>query len=112
MGNEPYLRSGNSKFPTFLYAMPFVPDLVFLEEISLVSRPTLPYKDVKLRMAVRLRHMGIKVRRVIEEEKCLIRMGGPLPQSVMAFGRNSGAVHPPTGNLGPGLDNRRNKTRW
>ncbi|CAI0544166.1 unnamed protein product [Linum tenue] len=102
MGNEPYLRSGNSEFPTFLYAMPFGPDLVFLEETSLVSRPTLPYKDVKLRMAARLRHMGIKVKRVIEEEKCLIPMGGPLPripQSVMAFGGNSGAVHPSTGYL-------------
>ncbi|CAI0494628.1 unnamed protein product [Linum tenue] len=45
MGNEPYLRSGNSKFPKFLYAMPFGTDLVFLEERSLISRPTLPYKE-------------------------------------------------------------------
>ena len=41
MGNEPYLRPGNNKLPTFLYAMPFSHNLIFLEETSLVSRPVL-----------------------------------------------------------------------
>ncbi|KAL9416526.1 hypothetical protein AB3S75_039677 [Citrus x aurantiifolia] len=100
LGNEPYLRASNLKLPTFLYAMPFDSNLVFLEETSLVSRPVLSYKEVKRRMAARLRHMGIRVKRVIEDEKCLIPMGGPLPvipQSVMAIGGTSGLVHPSTG---------------
>ncbi|KAJ6739440.1 UBIQUINONE BIOSYNTHESIS MONOOXYGENASE COQ6 MITOCHONDRIAL [Salix koriyanagi] len=100
MGNEPCLRANNSKVPTFLYAMPFDSNLVFLEETSLVSRPLLSYMEVKNRMAARLRHLGIRVKNVIEEEKCLIPMGGPLPQipqNVMAIGGISGLVHPSTG---------------
>ncbi|KDP39845.1 hypothetical protein JCGZ_04190 [Jatropha curcas] len=100
MGNEPYLRSSNSKIPTFLYAMPFDSNLIFLEETSLVSRPVLSYKEVKTRMVARLRHLGIRVKKVIEDEKCLIPMGGPLPiipQNVMAIGGISGVVHPSTG---------------
>lgn len=102
MGNEPYLRASNSKIPTFLYAMPFDSNLVFLEETSLVSRPVLSYKEVKNRMVARLRHLGIRAKKVIEDEKCLIPMGGPLPQipqSVMAIGGTSGVVHPSTGYL-------------
>lgn len=100
LGNEPYLRASNSRFPTFLYAMPFDSNLVFLEETSLVSRPVLSYKEVKTRMVARLRHLGIRVKRVLEDEKCLIPMGGPLPripQTVMAIGGTSGVVHPSTG---------------
>lgn len=100
LGNEPYLRVNNAKEPTFLYAMPFDRNLVFLEETSLVSRPVLSYMEVKRRMVARLRHLGIKVKSVIEEEKCVIPMGGPLPripQNVMAIGGNSGIVHPSTG---------------
>ncbi|KAI3791526.1 hypothetical protein L2E82_05321 [Cichorium intybus] len=100
LGNEPYLRVSNSRFPTFLYAMPFDSNLVFLEETSLVSRPVLSYAEVKTRMVARLRHMGIKVKRVIESEKCLIPMGGPLPkipQSVMGIGGTAGLAHPSTG---------------
>ncbi|KAJ8767877.1 hypothetical protein K2173_020817 [Erythroxylum novogranatense] len=100
MGNEPYLRASNSRIPTFLYAMPFDQNLIFLEETSLVSRPMLSYVEIKKRMVARLRHLGIRVKTVIEDEKCLIPMGGPLPripQSVMAFGGTSGIVHPSTG---------------
>ncbi|KAL3518566.1 hypothetical protein ACH5RR_021155 [Cinchona calisaya] len=99
LGNEPYLQKDNSKYPTFLYAMPFSSNLTFLEETSLVSRPVLSYMDVKKRMVARLRHLGIKVKSVIEVEKWLIPMGGPLPripQSVMAIGGDSGIVHPST----------------
>ncbi|CAN0916846.1 Capsanthin/capsorubin synthase, chromoplastic [Linum grandiflorum] len=103
MGNEPYLRKANCEVPTFLYTMPFDSDLVFLEETSLVSRdPVLGYGEVKRRMDARLRHLGIRVKRVIEEEKCLIPMGGRLPampQRVVGFGGNSGLVHPATGYL-------------
>lgn len=100
LGNEPYLRESNKKFPTFLYAMPLDSNLIFLEETSLVSRPVLSYMEVKRRMVARLRHLGIRVIQVLEDEKCLIPMGGNLPrmpQNVMAFGGNSGVVHPSTG---------------
>ncbi|XP_054813630.1 neoxanthin synthase, chloroplastic-like [Prosopis cineraria] len=100
LGNEPYLRENNKKLPTFLYAMPFNSNLIFLEETSLVSRPLLSYMEVKRRMVARLRHLGIRVINVLEVEKCLIPMGGPLPrvpQNAMAFGGNSGVVHPSTG---------------
>ncbi|KAK2980202.1 hypothetical protein RJ640_007292 [Escallonia rubra] len=100
LGNEPVLRAGNSRFPTFLYAMPFDSNLIFLEETSLVSRPVLSYREVKKRMVARLRHLGIRVKSVVEDEKCLIPMGGPLPripQSVMGIGGTAGIVHPSTG---------------
>ncbi|KAL3615830.1 hypothetical protein CASFOL_040124 [Castilleja foliolosa] len=100
LGNEPYLRKSNSKIPTFLYVMPFDSNLVFLEETSLVSRPALSYTEIKDRMVARLRHLGIHVRAVIEDEKCVIPMGGTLPkipQGLMAMGGNSGIVHPATG---------------
>ncbi|XP_057956555.1 capsanthin/capsorubin synthase, chromoplastic-like [Malania oleifera] len=100
LGNEPYLRTDNSRFPTFLYAMPFNSNLIFLEETSLVSRPVLSYMEVKGRMIARLRHLGIKVKRVLEDEKCLIPMGGPLPQipqEVVGIGGTAGLVHPSTG---------------
>ncbi|OIW21681.1 hypothetical protein TanjilG_07841 [Lupinus angustifolius] len=100
LGNEPYMRVNNSKIPTFLYAMPFDSNLIFLEETSLVSRPVLSYIEIKKRMVARLRHLGIRVKRILEDEKCLIPMGGPLPQipqNVMAIGGTSGVVHPSTG---------------
>ncbi|KAG4129672.1 hypothetical protein ERO13_D09G096600v2 [Gossypium hirsutum] len=100
LGNEPYFRVNNSKLATFLYAMPFDSNLIFLEETSPVSRPVLSYSEIKRRMEARLRHLGIRVRRVIEDEKCLIPMGGPLPripQNVMAIGGISRVVHPSTG---------------
>ncbi|KAJ0973391.1 hypothetical protein J5N97_021350 [Dioscorea zingiberensis] len=100
LGNEPYLRARNETTPTFLYAMPLDSNLIFLEETSLVSRPVMDYGEVKRRMAARLRHLGVKVKRVIEDEKCLIPMGGPLPrlaQSVVGIGGAAGLVHPSTG---------------
>lgn len=100
LGNEPYLRQDNKKSPTFLYAMPFDSNLIFLEETSLVGRPALPYAVVKRRMAARLRHLGIKVKRILEEEKCVIPMGGSLPkmpQAVVAAGGVAGMVHPASG---------------
>ncbi|KAM0940393.1 putative isomerase [Dioscorea sansibarensis] len=101
LGNEPYLRARNEITPTFLYAMPLSSDLIFLEETSLVSRQVMSYGEVKQRMVARLRHLGIKVKSVVEDEKCLIPMGGALPrlpaQSVVGVGGAAGLVHPSTG---------------
>ncbi|OIV89518.1 hypothetical protein TanjilG_20329 [Lupinus angustifolius] len=100
LGNEPYLRVNNSRCTTFLYAVPFDSNLICLEETSLVSRPVLSYKEVKKRMVARLRHLGIRVKRILEDEKCLIPMGGPLrqvPQNVIGTGGTYGIVHPSTG---------------
>ncbi|KAL3654907.1 hypothetical protein CASFOL_000693 [Castilleja foliolosa] len=98
--NEPYLRASNSKVPSFLYVMPFDSNLVFLEETCIVGRPVPSHAEIKNRMVARLKHLGIRVRAVIEDEKCVIPMGGPLPkipQGVMAIGGNSGIVHPTSG---------------
>lgn len=97
---DSHCRDGNAKSSTFMYAMPFSSNLIFLEETSLVSRPALSHTEVKTRMVARLKHLGINVKRVLEDEKGLIPMGGPLPripQNVIAFGANSGVVHPSTG---------------
>jgi len=80
--------------------MPFDSNLVFLEEACLVSRPALSDIEVKSRMVARLRHLGIKVKDVIEDEKASIAMGGPLPKiprSAMAIGGASGVIHPSIG---------------
>ncbi|XP_022847888.1 lycopene beta cyclase, chloroplastic/chromoplastic [Olea europaea var. sylvestris] len=98
--NNKELKERNSKIPTFLYAMPFSSKRIFLEETSLVARPGVPMDDIKERMVARLSHLGIKVRRIEEDEYCVIPMGGPLPvlpQRVVGIGGTAGMVHPSTG---------------
>ncbi|KAF6142884.1 hypothetical protein GIB67_022763 [Kingdonia uniflora] len=98
-GNEE-LKEKNSKIPTFLYAMPFSSNKIFLEETSLVARPGLRFEDIQERMEARLRHLGIKVKSIEEDERCIIPMGGPLPvlpQRVVGIGGTAGMVHPSTG---------------
>ncbi|GLI71151.1 hypothetical protein VaNZ11_016251 [Volvox africanus] len=94
------MRSDNEKLPTFLYAMPFSKNKIFLEETSLVSRPAVGFPELKERLDARLKWLGIKVINVEEEEYCLIPMGGVLPkhpQRVLALGGAAGMVHPSTG---------------
>lgn len=50
------------RLPTFLYAMPFSPTKIFLEETSLVARPIIPFPELKLRLEKRMQHLGLKVR--------------------------------------------------
>lgn len=100
LNNNKKLKERNSRIPTFLYAMPFSSDRIFLEETSLVARPGLPMEDIQERMEARLRHLGIKVRSIGEDEYCVIPMGGPLPvlpQRVVGIGGTAGMVHPSTG---------------
>lgn len=94
------LKARNAKIPTFLYAMPFSDNRIFLEETSLVARPGVRVEDIQERMVARLRHLGIRVRSIEEDEKCVIPMGGPLPvlpQRVVGIGGTAGMVHPSTG---------------
>lgn len=94
------LKERNSRIPTFLYAMPFSSNKIFLEETSLVARPGLAMEDIQQRMVARLKHLGIKVKAIEEDERCVIPMGGPLPvipQRVVGIGGTAGMVHPSTG---------------
>jgi lycopene beta-cyclase len=94
------LMEANSKLPTFLYAMPFSANHIFLEETSLVARPGVPMDVIQKRMELRLKHLGIHVRSIEEDEKCVIPMGGVLPvipQRVLGIGGTAGMVHPSTG---------------
>lgn len=94
------LKERNSKVPTFLYAMPFSSNSIFLEETSLVARPGLRMEDIQERMEARLKHLGIRVKSIEEDERCVIPMGGPLPvlpQRVVGIGGTAGMVHPSTG---------------
>ncbi|KAL9260290.1 Lycopene beta cyclase, chloroplastic-like protein [Drosera capensis] len=98
--NNRDLKERNSRIPTFLYAMPFSSNRIFLEETSLVARPGLPMEDIQERMEARLRHLGINIKSIEEDERCVIPMGGPLPiipQRVVGIGGTAGMVHPSTG---------------
>ncbi|KAA8518042.1 hypothetical protein F0562_015538 [Nyssa sinensis] len=100
LNNNMELKERNSRIPTFLYAMPFSSQRIFLEETSLVARPGLRMEDIQERMVARLRHLGIKVKSIEEDERCVIPMGGPLPvlpQRVVGIGGTAGMVHPSTG---------------
>ncbi|GAV81497.1 Lycopene_cycl domain-containing protein [Cephalotus follicularis] len=100
LNDDKKMKERNSKIPTFLYAMPFSPNRIFLEETSLVARPGLPIKDIQERMVARLRHLGIRVKSIEEDEHCVIPMGGPLPvlpQRIVGIGGTAGMVHPSTG---------------
>lgn len=86
--------------PTFMYAMPLTDNKIFFEETSLVARPAISFQLCKDRCFKRLKHLGIKVSKVLEEEFCYIPMGGPLPahnQRIIAFGGANAIVHPSTG---------------
>ncbi|KDP26226.1 hypothetical protein JCGZ_22472 [Jatropha curcas] len=100
LDNNLELKERNSKIPTFLYAMPFSSERIFLEETSLVARPGVRMEDIQERMVARLKHLGIKVKSIEEDEHCVIPMGGPLPvlpQRIVGIGGTAGMVHPSTG---------------
>ncbi|CAN0594832.1 unnamed protein product, partial [Laminaria digitata] len=85
---------------TFLYAMPLSPDVVFLEETVLVASPAPPISTLKVCLQRRVDALGINVTEVLDEERCVIPMGGALPpgpQRVVPFGAAAGMVHPATG---------------
>ena len=86
--------------PTFLYAMPFAPDRIFLEETSLVCRPALSFEFHQERLQQRLAQQGLTIEEVEWEERCLIPLNTALPrfdQRTLAFGAAAGFVHPASG---------------
>jgi len=86
--------------PTFMYAMPLYDNKIFFEETSLVARPAVSFQECKERCIKRLKHLGIEVTGVDEEEFCYIPMGGALPardQRILALGGAAAIVHPSTG---------------
>ena len=96
----PEMRARNQRVPTFLYAMPFSPTEVFLEETSLVARPAVGFDELRERLERRLEHLKIAVKEIHEVERCLIPMGGVLPrlpQRTVGIGGSAGMVHPSTG---------------
>lgn len=100
LSNESVLRSNTKKILTFLYAMPFSPTRILLEETSLVARPDVSVEEIQKRMVARLKHLGIQVKSIDEDETCVIPMGGPLPvipQRILGIGGTAGMVHPSIG---------------
>ncbi len=87
--------------PTFLYALPFDAEHVFVEETSLAARPGMSLAQCKARLAVRRQQLGLEVLEVLEVERCSIDMGGVAltrpTNGVVAFGAAGGLVHPATG---------------
>jgi lycopene cyclase-like protein len=90
--------------PTFLYAFARQDGLRFYEETALCARPAVPLDVVEARLRSRLarraRDGGLRLRRVVAEERLVIPMGIGLPrrgQRVAAFGAAAGLVHPATG---------------
>lgn len=99
-GNSTERGADYEETPTFLYAMPMSSTRIFLEETSLTARPAVGFEKLRHRLYERLNSLGIKVRNVLEEEFCLIPMGGSLPdltQPLLGFGGTAGLVHPATG---------------
>lgn len=89
-----------NKPPTFLYAMPTDEYRIFVEDTSLVSRPTLQMEDLQERLQQRLAQKGIRVKEVVEVERSVIPLGGPLPVlglRTIAYGASNNLVHPATG---------------
>nr|ATD53289.1 lycopene beta-cyclase [Gloiopeltis furcata] len=95
-------KEANTK-PTFIYVMPMDRGAgrhVFFEETSLVASPAMDFDELKERLYKRLAYYNIEVDKVLDEEFCLIPMGGEMPvlrQRVVAFGGAAALVHPATG---------------
>ena len=85
--------------PTFLYGFALPDGTWFLEETALVRRPALGFDTLERRLRRRLEEMGVRIHRVVHDERVWIPMGGALPaaQRVVGFGAAGGMVHPATG---------------
>lgn len=89
-------RSGVS---SFLYALPYGPDRLFVEETSLAASPAVPLPLLRDRLYARLAHLGVEIVEELEVERCIIPMNTPIPRLGLAvpFGAAAGLIHPATG---------------
>jgi lycopene cyclase-like protein len=85
---------------TFLYALPEGPTRLFAQETVLATAAPLPLERLRRRLYSRLALLGVRVRAVLGVERCVIPMGGGLPErrsATLPFGAAAGMVHPATG---------------
>ncbi len=84
--------------PSFLYGMR-LGDVYFLEETVLASRPPMSIDKLRQRLFQRLERMGVRVVEVIDEERCFIPLGLPVPppDRNLAIGAAASFIHPATG---------------
>eukprot|EP00929_Paragymnodinium_shiwhaense_P046626 TRINITY_DN23732_c1_g1_i1.p1 TRINITY_DN23732_c1_g1~~TRINITY_DN23732_c1_g1_i1.p1 ORF type:complete len:590 (+),score=125.85 TRINITY_DN23732_c1_g1_i1:67-1836(+) len=93
-------KKRNERFPSFIYGMPISRTRIFLEETILVSRPLGSSKDLEDRWHQRLQALGIKVTRILEDERAAIPMGGAdpiVPQRTLGAGACASNIHPASG---------------
>lgn len=91
--------------PSFLYAMPETgsdrgPGTVFVQETTLVGELPVPMSLLRERLVQRLDQMGLRPTRTLGTERCVIPLGGALPEKngvMLPFGAAAGFVHPATG---------------
>ena len=85
---------------TFLYAQPLPNGQAFWEETSLAARPAVSFDVLRARLLRRLEHRGVRIGRVISEERCLLPMDAPLPaldQRTVGYGAAAAFLHPASG---------------
>lgn len=100
MHATPTDRAKSKERPTFLYVFPTSCTRAFFEETSVIAPQAVPFDELKDRLYKRLKHDGVVVTNVVEEEFSLIPMGGTVPDSsqrVVSFGGAACLVHPATG---------------
>ena len=85
--------------PSFLYTLPMSSTELFVEETILATRDTIDWDLLTDRLATRKQSLGLEDAEVLDEERCVIQMGGSLPDfgRTLAFGAAAGFTHPVTG---------------
>lgn len=97
--------SSQKSFGSFLYAMPETgpahgPGVLFVQETVLIGEAPAPMSVLRERLGRRLKSMGLHSARTLGTERCVIPLGGALPDPrarLLPFGAASGFVHPATG---------------
>lgn len=95
-----HLAAADAGPATFLYAQPLADGQAFWEETSLASTPAVPFEVLKARLTLRLERAGVRVDRILSEERCLLPMDAPLPaldQRTVGFGAAAAFLHPASG---------------
>ena len=85
--------------PAFLFSLPVSPSLAFFEETVLAWPSPVAMPELKERLQQRLAAMGIAVKSIVGEERCLLPLDLATPKNAegMIYGAAAGLVHPHTG---------------